>query len=106
MQIGSKLFKRVASVFVLLGAIAIVLKFAHWSAERNAFSVCRSYSVGTKFVPVSIFADKLRQHNRNHYGYTFLSGYAEAFSCNIYIDDSDLIIAVYVLRPDGEIEKM
>ncbi len=110
MQIGSKLFKHVAFVFALLGAIAIIsafaLKFAHWSAERNAVSVCRSYSVGTKFIPVSIFADKLRQRNRNHYGYTFLSGYAEAFSCNIYVDDSDAIIAVHVLRSDGEIEKI
>lgn len=105
MQISSKLFKHAAFVFSLLGLIAMVLAFAHWSAERNAFSVCRSYSVGAKFIPVSIFADKLRQRNRNHYGYTFLSGYAQAFSCNIYVGDSDVIIAVHVLGPDGVIEK-
>lgn len=70
-------------------------------AERKVLAVCKNHAVGQVLNLSADSAKDLHQRNPNHYAYTVVSGYVEAFTCNVFVGDDGKVIAVHILKPDG-----
>ncbi len=100
-----KILRKFILAIAMISLTLVLMAFFYWSAKSKALFVCGNYFLGDKFNLVDSFSKNLHKNNNNHYTYIFISGYSEAFSCEVYVDDSSVVIATQVIGPSGEIEK-
>ena len=99
-SVAFKCFKLAVWLAVSLALLAVVLATVARSAQRQVEAQCAQHTAGQPFSA----GERLSRVNDQHYSYQEISGFVEAWHCDVYLDEQGRVLRAQVSAPNGEPE--